>query len=87
MDVLKKKLKKEEHDNRHWSHKTLDEMQDRDWRIFREDFNITIKGGRIPKPIRHWNEAGLPKEIYDVILEVGYKVSFFTFLYIKRISF
>uniref|UniRef100_A0A914D9D1 Probable ATP-dependent RNA helicase DDX23 n=1 Tax=Acrobeloides nanus TaxID=290746 RepID=A0A914D9D1_9BILA len=73
LDVLQKKEKKEEWDNRHWSQKTLGEMQDRDWRIFREDFNITIKGGRIPKPVRYWKEAGLPQEIYDVILEVGYK--------------
>ena len=31
------------HDDRHWRMKPLDEMTDRDWRIFREDFNITIK--------------------------------------------
>ncbi|KAF7632825.1 hypothetical protein Mgra_00007756 [Meloidogyne graminicola] len=39
----------------------------------REDFNITIKGGRVPRPMRHWNEMNLPKDVYDVILEVGYK--------------
>lgn len=28
----------------------LDEMTDRDWRIFREDYSITTKGGKIPNP-------------------------------------
>jgi len=52
-------------------------MTDRDWRIFREDFNITIKGGRVPRPMRHWAEMNLPKDVHDVILEVGYKVCIF----------
>lgn len=50
-------------------------MQDRDWRIFREDYCISIKGGNVPKPLRFWEEGNLPKEILDVIYEVGYKVS------------
>uniref|UniRef100_A0A914LBE7 Probable ATP-dependent RNA helicase DDX23 n=1 Tax=Meloidogyne incognita TaxID=6306 RepID=A0A914LBE7_MELIC len=70
---LQKKQKKEDWDNRHWTKKALNEMTDRDWRIFREDFNITIKGGRVPRPMRHWAEMNLPKDVHDVILEVGYK--------------
>lgn len=31
-------------DERHWSEKPLDEMRDRDWRIFREDFSISCRG-------------------------------------------
>lgn len=27
----------------------------------------------MPKPLRSWGEANLPKEIHDVILKVGYK--------------
>lgn len=50
-------------------------MTERDWRIFREDYNISIKGGRIPNPIRNWVEAGIPPEILTIIEEVGYKVS------------
>ncbi|KAI6227459.1 DEAD box ATP-dependent RNA helicase [Aphelenchoides fujianensis] len=73
METARKREKQEAYDNRHWSQKTLEEMQDRDWRIFREDFNITIKGGKIPKPLRNWEEAKLPKEVHDVILKVGYK--------------
>lgn len=48
-------------------------MSERDWRIFREDFNITTKGGRIPHPIRYWTEAGLPEEIVHVIESLNYK--------------
>jgi ATP-dependent RNA helicase DDX23/PRP28 len=73
LDNIKFRQKQEEYDHRHWSKKTLEEMQERDWRIFREDYCISIKGGRIPKPLRSWKEANLPKEVYDVILKVGYK--------------
>lgn len=31
-------------DERHWSEKSLEEMKDRDWRIFREDFSIATRG-------------------------------------------
>lgn len=61
-------------DDRHWSEKKLEQMLDRDWRIFREDFNISTKGGRIPSPLRHWKEAPLSKEILDVIESLGYTV-------------
>ncbi len=33
-------------------------MTERDWRIFREDYAIAIKGGSVPHPIRNWKEAG-----------------------------
>lgn len=29
---------------RHWAKKELSEMADRDWRIFKEDYNIAAKG-------------------------------------------
>lgn len=31
-------------DERHWTEKPLDEMKERDWRIFREDFSISARG-------------------------------------------
>lgn len=38
------------------------------------DYNIAIKGGRIPNPLRTWKEcAGLPKSILKVIDECGYR--------------
>ncbi|CAF1260295.1 unnamed protein product [Rotaria sp. Silwood1] len=61
------------YDERHWSEKNLEEMTERDWRIFKEDYDITTKGGNIPHPIRSWNEAGLQKDILDVIKTCGYK--------------
>uniref|UniRef100_A0A1B6CIF5 Probable ATP-dependent RNA helicase DDX23 n=2 Tax=Clastoptera arizonana TaxID=38151 RepID=A0A1B6CIF5_9HEMI len=70
---VKKKEEKQKWDDRHWSEKALDEMTERDWRIFREDYNITIKGGKIPDPIRSWKESGFPTEILDIIEKVGYK--------------
>lgn len=52
-------------------------MAERDWRIFKEDYNISCKGGRIPNPIRSWRESGLlQKEILEVIEIAGYKVSY-----------
>ena len=47
-------------------------MTERDWRIFREDYNISIKGGNIPSPLRKWSEANLPMEITDVLNELKY---------------
>lgn len=61
------------YDERHWSEKTLEEMADRDWRIFKEDYSITTRGGNIPHPLRSWDEAGLEKGILDVIKQAGYK--------------
>lgn len=59
-------------DERHWSDKPLDEMKDRDWRIFREDFSIAARGGAIPVPLRSWRESKIPAKILDVVDEVGY---------------
>ena len=41
---IREKDKKQRFDERHWSEKELDEMTERDWRIFKEDFNISTKG-------------------------------------------
>lgn len=57
---------------KHWSEKNLDEMRERDWRIFKEDFGIATKGGGIPNPMRKWEESDLPRELLDVVYQVGY---------------
>ena len=47
----------------------LDEMTERDWRIFREDFSIAYKGvssGVNALPIRNWEEAKLPEPVLQV---------------------
>jgi ATP-dependent RNA helicase DDX23/PRP28 len=35
-------------DERHWTEKPREEMKDRDWRIFREDFSISARGLFLP---------------------------------------
>ncbi|EOO02492.1 putative pre-mrna-splicing atp-dependent rna helicase prp28 protein [Phaeoacremonium minimum UCRPA7] len=57
---------------KHWSEKKLDEMRERDWRIFKEDFGIATKGGAIPNPMRSWKESGLPRRLLEVVDQVGY---------------
>ncbi|KAI3975945.1 hypothetical protein MKX01_016628 [Papaver californicum] len=59
--------------DRHWSDKKLEEMTERDWRIFREDFNISYKGSKIPRPMRNWRESKLSTELLKAVEKVGYK--------------
>ncbi|WCJ44197.1 Pre-mRNA-splicing ATP-dependent RNA helicase prp28 [Euphorbia peplus] len=59
--------------DRHWSDKKLDEMTERDWRIFREDFNISYKGSKIPRPMRSWVESKLTTELLKAVERAGYK--------------
>ncbi|KAA0183567.1 DEAD box ATP dependent RNA helicase, partial [Fasciolopsis buskii] len=63
---------KQKWDDRHWSEKSLSQMTERDWRIFREDYGIATKGGNIPCPIRSWDEMGGSPELLQVIRKVGY---------------
>jgi ATP-dependent RNA helicase DDX23/PRP28 len=56
----------------HWSSKALEEMSERDWRIFREDHAIAVKGGKVPFPFRTWAEAPLPEPILRAVEKVGY---------------
>lgn len=56
----------------HWASKKLTDMKERDWRIFKEDFNISTQGSQVPHPIRFWNEAVLNKGILDVVADLGY---------------
>ena len=44
LEIDRRKELKNMWDDRHWSEKPLTEMKERDWRIFKEDFNITTKG-------------------------------------------
>ncbi|RMZ82903.1 hypothetical protein DV737_g1938, partial [Chaetothyriales sp. CBS 132003] len=58
--------------DKHWSEKPLAQMRERDWRIFKEDFNIATKGGGIPNPMRNWKESNLPTRLLAIIDQVGY---------------
>jgi len=70
---LQRKEDKQRFDDRHWTDKELENMTERDWRIFREDYNISIKGGNVANPIRQWRESSIPEAILDIIDSVGYK--------------
>ena len=59
--------------DKHWSEKRLDHMRERDWRIFKEDYNISTKGGSVPNPMRSWDESNLPSRVMDLVDRVGYK--------------
>lgn len=76
--VLRRKYEEEESlktskNNLHWSDKKLQDMTERDWRIFREDFDIRIQGGRATLPLRFWSEANFPQEVTRAIQAVGYE--------------
>lgn len=58
--------------NPHWSQKTLEQMKPHDWRVFKETYDITVKGSRLPNPMRSWKESGLPRNLLDVIEKLGY---------------
>lgn len=58
--------------DKHWSEKKLEHMRERDWRIFKEDFNIGTKGGSVPNPMRSWDESGLPSRLLELVDRVGY---------------
>ena len=57
----------------HWSKKEVHKMTERDWRIFREDHDLVIKGRRVPKPIRTWEEADLAQFLLRAIEDCNYK--------------
>lgn len=58
---------------KHWTDKALHEMTDRDWRIFREDFDIRIQGGRATLPLRYWKEGNFPSKVLKAIESAGYE--------------
>lgn len=58
---------------RRWTEKALHEMRERDWRIFKEDFGISTRGGTLPNPMRNWKESGLPPRLLQIIEDVGYE--------------
>ncbi|PWN40384.1 putative U5 snRNP 100 kd protein [Ceraceosorus guamensis] len=72
LDPFKRGVGKSAFAEKHWKEKTLEEMKERDWRIFREDFSIAARGGHIPKPLRKWEESSIPGPILRAVAEIGY---------------
>ena len=50
--------------------KPLSKMTSRDWRIYRENYEIVVKGGRAPPPLRNFREASLHPALLDAIENV-----------------
>lgn len=59
--------------NRTWKTKDVEDMKDRDWKIFREDSQIQVVQGLSVPPIRTWSESDLKEAILRNIKRVGYK--------------
>ena len=58
------------HIGKHWSQKSFNEMSQRDWRIFNEDFQLTIRGDNTKHPLRNWDERELiPSDLLHVITD------------------
>ncbi|KAK2967247.1 hypothetical protein RJ640_016039 [Escallonia rubra] len=57
----------------HWSKKKLEEMTERDWRIFREDFDISYKRNFRIHPMRSWAESKLSSALLRAVERAGYK--------------
>lgn len=60
-------------DSQHWSKKKIKDMTERDWRIFREDHEISITGGKCNFPIRTWDENGFDSNLRKNIADAGYE--------------
>ena len=45
----------------------MEAMTERDWRIFREDNNISYKGVNTVLPLRNWDEAVVPNNVMRAI--------------------
>lgn len=73
-ELKRHKMEEKRSKDLHWKKKDLKDMTERDWRIFREDKQINIKGEHVANPIRNWEELGdkLPSKIYDIIKECKY---------------
>lgn len=56
--------------------KPLDKMTARDWRIFRENFEITVKGGQAPPPMRSFTESPAPylPQLHPALLDAIHNV-------------
>jgi ATP-dependent RNA helicase DDX23/PRP28 len=67
-----KQASKSRNQDKHWSEKKLEDMKERDWRIFKENFAIATKGGAIPNPMRSWEESELPRRLLEIVHKVGY---------------
>ncbi|KAH3686273.1 hypothetical protein WICPIJ_002770 [Wickerhamomyces pijperi] len=61
----------------HWSQKSLSQMNTRDWRIFKEDYGLSIKlpPGQVSKiyPLRNWGEMSTNANLKSGVKQLGFE--------------
>lgn len=59
--------------------KPIEQMTPRDWRILRENFEITVRGGQAPPPMRSFSESPAPylPQVHTALLDAIYNVFHF----------
>lgn len=50
------------------------EMTERDWKIFREDYSINVRGRDVPNPIRTWRDCYELEVQKELIRNIGYSM-------------
>lgn len=78
---LGRKFSRNYFDLKNWREKSLEEMEERDWRIVREDFEIFIVSGsstkrKVPNPIRSWTDLSklaVSRDLLDAVKKLGYE--------------
>jgi hypothetical protein len=56
--------------------KPIEQMTARDWRILRENYEITVRGGQAPPPMRSFSESPAPylPQLHPALLDAVYNV-------------
>lgn len=62
------------HQSKSYVAKEQTALTDRDWRLFREDNLISVKGGKCPPPIRNWTDIpDMPKDLVKNLQELRFE--------------
>lgn len=67
------KKNREQWEEKGWWEKPLEKMTARDWRILKDDFEISTQGVEIPNPLRSWKESNIPRPLLDTVAKLRYK--------------
>ena len=69
--MVHKTSKKDELDFvQNYNDKHYSDMTKRDWKLFREEYNISLKNSEIP-PIRSWNESQLNRHLIELLKDLN----------------
>ncbi|KAF7458738.1 DEAD-family helicase [Cryptosporidium felis] len=56
-----------------YSNLSYHSMTERDWKIFREDFSINVRGKDVPNPIRTWKDCQELEVQRDLVRNIGFE--------------